>query len=565
MVSADTIMDAAFGSIMVPKMLAIKNFRLGLLFRILQIAALFWVIYNTFALKAWNIVTIPLPDTFELWLKPPAPDTSGASTSTGTHCTDASSYNYIYSATYSYNYSRCVDPPSGEAFDKLGKTVFVPTTFQDTMVWQASGAADCTTLQALCPGKLGVFASTAAGCTCKRSDRVFVSRPEEVALHFDHGYVVSFPTGHKERGRDKSFAEVAGGLRGSWEEKEGKDGEMATIIIRTDGTRCPVGAHMPGGAKSLWTKEDVADDGIGGLFGEWMDCAGVKLDDTAPELSSGNPGEVGVPKLRMTGMEVNLELSYHNAADEGHDIEGYGAVCYITVSVNPAWNSATKVAYSEIPDLDTGAGSFRERHMYGISVNVQTKGSFARFDYNSLISIIVNAVVLLALPGTIVRLLALNGLGLLSKIYKRAQAQVVDIGSQFTGVAARIVSSVAVFQVLHGSGDDALEKQGLTPDQIRDRLRAAFSKEMESGVLSEDEFKVLADAAIRDLDASKCSKVSLSDFLAATASQESVEPKDMVSFFDRDRKRGLLEIAFTDSRLQRSVGVRSDKVQPVED
>lgn len=559
----DSVADSAFGTVMVPKVLVIENRRLGFMHRILQVACIAWVAYNTFSARAWLVHTVPMMHGLEIWTT--AGDVEGVDTASVPHCADPDSFDYTYSQSYAFDFDRCFELPPGETVEKFGSVVYVPTCLDDKYIGKAKGNADCANLQASCSGSGGNFTAAAAAnanCKCEKSQQSFVKLPERTLLHFNHGYQVSWPDEARQKGRDKFLGVVKEGK--AWQELENADGDatLLTVIRGPDGSPCSVGADIVGGGgKSEWTKDDVQSDGIVGSFEEWLACAGESLDAPAPTLASGRSDEVGVPRGRVAGMMLNLDLVYYNDAEKS--TKNAGVVCEVSVTAEPLWNSAYKMAYSQVPDPPDGPGKYRFRKQYGISLNVQTKGRFAKFDNWALINCIVSALVLLSLPGTITQFVALYGVGLISKIYLRAQAQKLNIAHEFSGLAARVSAGLAAFQTLTGSDDD--KEAAINGQRCREIMRKTFNKALQSGVLGEGEFNRLCDAVLRDLDTNGTEKINLDEFLTAFSSQEFVEPKDMVSFFDTDRRRGIMEIVFTDGALRSKVSSVHPQVEENED
>eukprot|EP00429_Kryptoperidinium_foliaceum_P055262 CAMPEP_0176082204 /NCGR_PEP_ID=MMETSP0120_2-20121206/41119_1 /TAXON_ID=160619 /ORGANISM="Kryptoperidinium foliaceum, Strain CCMP 1326" /LENGTH=458 /DNA_ID=CAMNT_0017415971 /DNA_START=328 /DNA_END=1704 /DNA_ORIENTATION=- len=440
--------------------------------------------------------------------------------------------------------TECIDIPDGEQVSKLGTNIFVATAIQDQVKTRASGATDCSTLKVACEDRGGTFA--AARCECTEDHQGLVSHAEDTHVHLNHGYIVSWPSGSKYRGQDKAQAQVKHSSSEPWTTVDGEPGKMVTVIRDHRGQPCKVGADTPGGAKDTWYQSDVSADGLAVTLRELLSCAEVSLDAPEPTLASGLATEEGQPRARIAGMNIHLDFSYHNAEDSGHIVDGFdGTVCVLTVSTDPRWNSATQMAYSAIPDARTGAGAYRSRKAYGISFTFQAKGSFSKFDAQNLVTVFVNALVILALPAAIVQFLALNGLGALSKVYKRAQAQVLSISRQFSGLTARMLAGAAAFETLCAENDDKATIHG---PLFLQRLEAAFHKQLNNGELEAEEFKTMCDQVLQDMDTGSSSGVSLDEFLAAFSSEECLRPKDMVKFFDKSRSRSILEVIFSASQ-----------------
>eukprot|EP00429_Kryptoperidinium_foliaceum_P038888 CAMPEP_0176164606 /NCGR_PEP_ID=MMETSP0120_2-20121206/84203_1 /TAXON_ID=160619 /ORGANISM="Kryptoperidinium foliaceum, Strain CCMP 1326" /LENGTH=419 /DNA_ID=CAMNT_0017502139 /DNA_START=153 /DNA_END=1413 /DNA_ORIENTATION=- len=401
--------------------------------------------------------------------------------------------------------TECIDIPDGEQVSKLGTNIFVATAIQDQVKTRASGATDCSTLKVACEDRGGTFA--AARCECTEDHQGLVSHAEDTHVHLTMGTSSRGRAAASTAGQDKAQAQVKHSSSEPWTTVDGEPGKMVTVIRDHRGQPCKV---------------------------------------PEPTLASGLATEEGQPRARIAGMNIHLDFSYHNAEDSGHIVDGFdGTVCVLTVSTDPRWNSATQMAYSAIPDARTGAGAYRSRKAYGISFTFQAKGSFSKFDAQNLVTVFVNALVILALPAAIVQFLALNGLGALSKVYKRAQAQVLSISRQFSGLTARMLAGAAAFETLCAENDDKATIHG---PLFLQRLEAAFHKQLNNGELEAEEFKTMCDQVLQDMDTGSSSGVSLDEFLAAFSSEECLRPKDMVKFFDKSRSRSILEVIFSASQ-----------------
>jgi hypothetical protein len=329
---------------------------------------------------------------------------------------------------------------------------------------------------------------------------------------------------------------------------------MLTIVEKADGSPCEVSG------KSRWTKADVTG-GIHGTLKEWLSCGGWDLDSEVPSLRSLDADEVGTPKLRITGADLRLEFRYYNKKHD-HHVDFDGIVCKLRVSVEPRWNSWVRMAYSSVPDPDSGVGSFRYRKSFGVILHVGASGVFSYFLYTELITAIVSALVILGLPAKIIELVAAYGIGMISTIYRKAQAQRLNILKLACGVSSRLVVGVDAFRAFGGDPDKGCDEKA-----FMDRMRMAFQTEDDLG---KDELQVLTGVVLsqmnRDKDGSDTNKaISMSEFLNCLTSEEPMSHQDLAKVFDKDRKRCINERLLSDSRLNVIRGRENrDKVVPVD-
>jgi len=548
------IVDAGCGSITLPRTLQIHNRRLGLLFRVLQLATCVWVFYNTVYTKAWEISIVPDQFTLEVWAgtHPEDPKVPGAG---GLYCENPQSMNYMYSYDFRFDFDDCVDMPAGEAVKKQGTDLFLPTTVHDQYIKKALGAIPCAQLASTCTGEFTNASSAGGTCRCKKENTFFSQMAELTPLHFTHGYAATWLDGSRQRGADKFLARTSSGKSSEWVELDGPSAQMLTVILAPDGSECAVGAVGWREAKSRWTPEDILERAsIEGTFEEFLQCAGMSLDQEASSLASGLPEEEGVPRPRIGGAGLKLTFSYLNSVPARYGT-GHGAVCEISVEAHPVWDSETSMAYTQVPQPVNGPGEYRTRKAYGVRLHTRTLGKFTKFDYMALINAFVNGLVLLSLPGVIVQFLALYGMGLMSKIYSRAVKQQLKLSRECAGSSVRMTAAAAAFQQLTEVSEK--DKDGLSKDGLKNVIREAIGQ---VAVLDDTELDRLCSFVIGEMDNSGSGKVNMAEFVAAASSNELVEPKDLANFFDQQRSRGILEKVFASSRV--SGRARLSRVTP---
>jgi len=553
--------EGTLSRVTLPKQMAIKNRRLGLLNRFMQCSCIGLLLLYAFSTRAWLGDFDPVDRGLSMWT------TTGADRPPREHCTNIADYQYTYSTAFRYNPERCVDLSLGEAALRHGDEFFFLTYVSDQYHWKARPGAECTALQASCAARGGAF--DANTCECEKNIDMLVKQPEDNVLHFIHGYEVRLPD-RIIQGRVTTQAvqrpfDLLHGTQKPWEEIPGNQGRILTIIQASDGSPCKVGKHQPGGAKDIWIAEDVTENGVQGTIEEWIACGDVDLDEHRSELSSGALGETGKARPRIAGMNVQLHLTYYNNYHMlfGSPLEcpDCGVVCYVRVVTLPQWNSRRMMAYTEVPDYQDGAGSYRFRYSYGISLEIKARGSFAYFDPAGLITSIVNMIVLLQFPQQFIMFIALFCIGITSSVYYRAAIEEIDIQTASAGLVSRAMVGAGFFNDSSNgkkSGEHACVPMSKLDEDLRDMLKEYM---VLGGAIDEDEFTALreeiATGLKKPLDGYGIPRKSLvdgedlalGDWLELFTRNEYIKVEELVQFYDVDRPRTILERCFTDGGM----------------
>jgi len=510
-------------SITIEKSLSIKNQRLGLVFRILQIAAVLLVVMQIAVSRAWTTTTIPVSYGLEMWSVPGTP--AAADNMAVDHCSKPLSLEYVYNENTTYGPTSCKRLALAEAYNKNGPNMFFPIHVEDTYVDAKKGKCAGVT----CPGK-SVKVEQRTTCECQEKDTYFVQNPEANVLVINHGFSVDKVDmyGGKKKDHGRSV-------------KESDENEILTIVTMNGkrDVRCEVGGRKE------WPLS-AAKQGIQGPLEDWMACGGMALDDSVPTSKSFMKGEVGAPRARILGLNMQISLIYTNNHDEEHE----GAVCYIEVIALPLWNSHNAIAWTQVPTMYNPDSSFRSRYQFGISVSLQASGSFNWFDLNALVLIITSSLVLLKLPGTIVQLLATKCVGRLSKIYSAVAVESFSIVDRFHGLAARLLGHKMSYEAL--TADKGKGK--FSQETMLENLTEVLADEAAAGILQESEIQKMSHFLHAQMDTAGSQTVSLQEFLQASNNNEAIKMTDLSSFFDDDFKMSILEKIFGDV----ASGIKSD-------
>lgn len=502
-------------SISIPKALSIKNRRLGIIFRIMQICAVVLVIVQIVGAKSWNTRTKPVSYGVTIWTER-GPDDK-MKMSDVIHCSDVSKLFYQYSSTTWYNSSGCWAIAEGESFTKQGANIFFPTYVKDIYASEVS-PSKCASLA--CPAPK-VKINTGDICSCQEKQDWFVKNPEQRILYLNHGFQAPKvnPFGRRSSIHSRSTVEEM-------------DLDIETIILeKADDlkSRCKLGG------KDKWSTAD-AKRGINAPLEEWIKCGGLTLDSFAEDARSGLPGETLAPHVRLTGLSLGIELNYRNEHSEDHS----GPVCYLSVSALPLWNTQNAVAYSMLPTPTTVDSKYRYRYTYGVSVSVQASGSFAWFDFNALILVLTSSVVILSLPGTIMQMIAMYLVGRLSKVYSAIAVEKFSIVGRFHGLSARLMGHANNFLGITNQESGSI-KFGITLEVLCQRMKEVLAQEKALGVLEDNEIEKMAKFLIQQMDTGGTGEISLQEYVAACNNNEAIKMTDLSTFFDDEAKINCFE------------------------
>jgi hypothetical protein len=499
----DKVTSALFGTVTVPKLLVIHNKRLGFLNLVLTVFFVGLALFNIFATNAYLMVSIPVEAGLAIWM-----DTDVSRSASTAHCSSPTAFHYDYSATYLYRPDRCQIVEPGEEYTKFPGSLFVPTYIADTHYNYSSG------------GRTEI------------SDEFLVKDAEKQFLFISHGYQVPKP-GFLGTSSD---TETTSALTSS-----DPSTDILTVVLGTDGKACTVGG------KAVWTTADMLiKGGIQGTVEDFITCAGKTLDDKGGQSYVSTSGTR--PQYRIGGMSLTIHIDYYNAiavpsnikSDHPHD----GVTGVLRVQANDVWTSEVAMGYAVPPGQGTNGNvatnaKFRRRYQSGISIKAQASGVFKEWNYNAMIAALVQALVFISLPATIIKPIAFKMVGLLSKIYTRVATEQLNVVTRLPGLAARLMSQAAAFRTL--TKQDEKISRGMNQLEAGTYMQEAFHKQMESGMLDQKELDQMVSHMMDQLDAAGSGDISVDEFLIAASSNEAVSVEDLAKIYDAERKRGLGE------------------------
>lgn len=526
-------------SITVEKRLKIRNPRLGILFRFLQVGFAVIIVLMAGVAQQYRTETLPVGYGIEMWASSGPSDKM--SKMTELHCSDPASYNYEYSANFIYNPTECRRLPTSESYTKAGNNLYFPTYIDEDYVTETD-ASTCANL--FCDASVGeVKTENGAECKCQKHTSFFTRNPEEHIVHINHGFSVDAINAF---GRfDKTLkTQTTGGV-------VEEDFDITTIIIKDGDIKTPCEV----GGKSKWSMAD-SKYGISGSLKEWIACGSADAQDLEvySEGSKG-PGKTDAPRARITGLTMNFKLQYQGPNVHVEDVDG--VVCYVTVETIKGFNTRNTVAYTSLPSpRNPNDQIYRSRYASVIGISISSTGVFKFIDFNAVILVVTSSLVLLAMPQTITTLVALYAVGRLSKIYAATATERFGIVDRLHCVCARILGWKKTYDLMtEGSGK-------LTADDLQKELQTILKDE--EGLQPEEIDKM---AKIVTLELGKdTGSVTLQSYLEACSQNESVKLKEIATFFDDHAKVPFQEKIFSDfhSRMEQKKRdcVKFDQVAP---
>jgi len=277
----------------------------------------------------------------------------------------------------------------------------------------------------------------------------------------------------------------------------------------------------------------------------------MRLDNTSEQTRSNHLVETQPPHLRTSGLKVILDFQYTNmhtpeeintpmAKDEFGQLLPFFTICDIVVQVQPLWNKKIQSDKTLLQYFNGGNSQSVVVNSYGVSFEFRGSGTFSFFDLFIMFNAVIQAIVLMGIPLTIARLLALHGVGIVSKIYTYALRQQFEVFKQFHGLSARMMTHAVSFRALTNQWETPVkELQSINSDYVENRMIESFKAEMDRSTddgVEEAEVRQLTQVVLAGIDKSGEGEISYDEFLRAISANEFVTAKDMLAFFDEDRR-----------------------------
>ena len=225
-----------------------------------------------------------------------------------------------------------------------------------------------------------------------------------------------------------------------------------------------------------------------------LTVAGVDLDapydqqpagvEPLPQLQGVGFSEGKFPYPRLSGVRLLVGIKYYNQKLEITSSVSTGGTqgVYAIVEVVPqlTWTSRGQdISYRTSPTdwtspfSATGVpqGAMEDLYAYGINVDVSATGLVGRFDFIFFMQTVIAGVVVMGTAKTLVDIIAMYGLGIKSKLYKRFIKEEVDLEKECARYAIQALVATHFFKAKDADGSGSLELS-----EVLDMLRETFLK-----------------------------------------------------------------------------------------
>jgi hypothetical protein len=407
----------------IPKILIVKDFRLGIINRMLQLAVFSYMFVNIFHYENYYENEKPNGYITSFWAETNQmyqaqrnyshyiDNNVSLSTTEYSHCQN-NEYNYIYSLPYwDLSNVSCINVPYSEAYQKTEEELFFMTYFTENHIhiydcddptyrnipqhYQNISMDDMFSgdgnIDMLHDNYLDMNFSKMnmdckirdtldGNCLCQNYKNYFTVGIESMKMVFDYKYFTSFEKG------------------GNFED------------------------HT---SQSVITELYDVNDNIYRIFQynenivltiqEFLNLVNINLTNLnrGTAKSVVYPGVVNIsnyPHYRTTGIDIIIKVDCSNQKIETNQEFGT-TVCRIYPMVNEGWSSkGSKITYIKYPNLNEEFidSIYVDRYRYGIKFKFLFTGTIGNFDYFNLINTIVSAIVLFGSVSSIIVIVSSN-------------------------------------------------------------------------------------------------------------------------------------------------------------
>jgi len=483
-----------------PKTLTLRNRRLGMLYRSMQVMMLGIIIAYLVQTEVGLIRHNVQPWGVSLLID----SVTAAKGMEPSYCLNPTAYVHTRQSDHQrFSPSSCTVLEDYETHSVENSELLIHSFIQDTKVWEEFGDACVEQVAPSCEqnftnSKFESEKSGGDGCSCTFTEEFLVSRPEEQRIILFHGFQVDYSGGKGEQ--------VFHGGIGYSNSDNARYVDILTIFQRKDGHVCEVGGRL------RWSSND-ATHGIHMTLGELLACADVSLDMP--------------PHLRTMGLAIQLRLDYKESL-AGH------ITCQIVVET--ADRSAVAPYSSDFIRLPSGNGARRIRRPHSVAINAVVQGQLNSFDWPSAVKGIVDVAVLLTVPSTLVGMVALYGMGLISEVYRHAQRTRLSIFAMYHTAAAKFMLAEVAFRGLVGGvwQGNAASLHGLTPLMLYRHIKEVFQEHVADGTLQEEELYRMTAVIFRGMDPNNVGTISCNQFIHAVTDDGDMDIRKMAQMFGDD-------------------------------
>ena len=367
----------------IPKLLIIRDVRLGMVNRIFQMGVLFYLVYNIAYNEAYYELETPNGYVTSMWsetgdlYKTQREFKNNASLEKFSYCGNTD-HNYIFDMPYwDYRNASCVNLPYSSLYEKGENEFFFMTMFTENNISLTgcdhnNESITHTNQSCLITDRLD------GNCICQNYKNYYTVGEEDMNFVFDYKYLTTFQSGSNFQ--DKNSRAVY------------------TRIFSVNGTLIKVFE------KNTNIKFSV---------GKWLNILNVDLDgfNEATKISEpANDTSMNQPRYRITGLQIIINIECTNLVKTSKI--GYGdTVCEIRPYINDGWASkGSHITYEQYPNLNDNiiTSKYYDRYRYGLKFKFHITGKLGIFHTDKLISAIINAIVMMGTCATLIILIISN-------------------------------------------------------------------------------------------------------------------------------------------------------------
>lgn len=480
-----------------PQLVTLHDSRLGATFWFLRACVILYVLYSIFTSGTYNWSEIPggLP-TF--WFE--AGQLYKEQDNAQPYCNN-DQYNYDYDEDEDGYWNDrdigCLNLHYGEITTKSAGSGFVMTYMKE----EDTRSRPCTKSQNPCASYQGwpsptdrvsrnsstrnpKSKSNGKTCTCATLKDYFVQSPEEIELHIEHAFWAT------------QKMDVRGSSTYKEKPKEDADKKTQRVLIKT----CLQKKDTPDGECH---KEFEPGKRMALSIRDWMELAGVTLDERLTDVVPTDVKTGEFPYRRTVGLSLIIKLSYSG------DVSQDTFTCYVEVDAQDGWTSiGSQVAYDDYESHEKM--EFYDRYRRGVQFQFVAFGKITQFEYITLMNSIIQGLVLLGVCDTVVRIIACYALkespvyaNVLGENFRHKKALArfgvnAALASQAfktwdTGKTKKITSQ-ELLEVYKGNFDDELAK--LFVQVVFDEAHSHGDATEGEGVTCEDLLHIIATGLV---------------------------------------------------------------------
>ena len=366
----------------IPKLLIIRDVRLGIANRLFQTGVLFYLAINLAYNEAYYELESPYGYVTSMWseteklYETQREFKSNPSLEKFNYCNN-SEHNYIFDMPYwDYRNISCVNLPYSSLYEKGENEFFFMTMFTENNISLSNCAFNN---QTVIKNETCLITDRLDGnCICQNYKNYYTVGEEDMNFVFDYKYLTTFQTG-------SNF----------------QDHNTRAVLTRLYSVN------------SSLIKVFEKNNNIKLSVREWLELLNIDLDDynEATKLSEpANDTIINKGRYRFTGLQIIINIECSNLIKMTKS--GYGeTICDIHPYINDGWASkGSHITYHTYPNLndDIVTSKYYDRYRYGLKFKFQISGKMGVFHYDKLLSAIINSIVLMGTCATILVLVITN-------------------------------------------------------------------------------------------------------------------------------------------------------------